>query len=162
MATTTSGRGRHELAPTSPCGDSRPARRRRSAPPASSIISGTQWPPTYGGSSHSRASDPRARRSRDGIAHAVEPRLQLAAQLLAALRHAGASRQPRHVVQHLAEGAPGPARYARAARQPRGHLADVVVGDGADRAERLGDDQVRRELRQRGLVQLVEGVAPRR
>src|SRR5207249_4675072 len=43
--------------------------------------------------------------------------------------------------------------------EPRCHRADVVIGDGAHRAQRLGDDQVGRELGQRGLVELVERLA---
>ena len=46
-----------------------------------------------------------------------------------------------------------------AARQPRGDRAHVVVGDGADRAQRLGHDQVGLELRQRLLVEPVERLA---
>ena len=41
----------------------------------------------------------------------------------------------------------------------RRHRDDVVVGDGADLADRLGDDQVRRQLRQTFLVEAVEGPA---
>ena len=46
-------------------GTSRPRRRATSTPPAISIISGTQWPPMKGGSSHSSASTG-GRGARDG------------------------------------------------------------------------------------------------
>ncbi len=43
--------------------------------------------------------------------------------------------------------------------QPLGHRAYVVVGDGADLADRLRDDQVGRELGEQVLVERVEGLA---
>ena len=46
--------------------------------------------------------------------------------------------------------------HPRRPRQPRRHLDHVLVGDGADVADRLGDDQVRRQRGQPRLVEAVE------
>ena len=130
-------------------------------PPASSIISGTQWPPAYGGSSHSSATTRGRWRSGNGLADAVEPRLKLAAQRLAtvsARRVASASRTRSSSTSPRRLGVERD--HARARLEPRGDRADVVVGDGADRAQRLGDDQVGLEVGERGLVELVERLAP--
>ena len=54
IATTTSG-SRPESSPQLTSGDLSPGGPAMSSPPAIEIISGTQWPPTNGGSSHSSA-----------------------------------------------------------------------------------------------------------
>ena len=144
------GRGRLAPRPTRPCATSRPAARARRAPPASSIICGTQWPPTNTGSSHSSA----ATGGRVGDLHGVGDGVQALGRprppaarpssgtpAASASRGTSASTSPmRGRVQrdHLGLGG-----------QPLGHRAHVVEGDGAHLAHRLGDDQVRRQLGQR-------------
>ena len=60
------------------------------------------------------------------------------------------------VVEHVRERLGSSEITSRAARQPSGDRPHVVVGDGAHRAHRLGDDQVDVEARERRLVELVE------
>ena len=94
--------------------------------------------------------------ARDRVAHRAQSHAKLPAQTLAALADAGGDREPDEVVEDLVEG-PGIERdHVGPAGQARGDRADVVVGDGADRAQRLGHDQVGLELEERSLVELVE------
>ena len=103
----------------------------------------------------------RARRSGNGVADAVEPRLKLGrAAPRRGPRTPVASAEPDEVVQHLPEGARVERDHVGARVEPLGHRAHVVIGDRADGAQRLGDDQVGRQAGEGGLVQLVEGLAP--
>ena len=160
MTTTRSGRAAAS-APQRTVRESTPASPIGSVPPASSIISGTQWPPMNGGSSHSRASDAGrvlgradrlAHRARSGARGRCAARRRARAIPIAARERLGVS-------EDLAEGRGVERDHLRMRRQPLGDRADVVVGDGADVAQRLGDDQVDVELAQRRLVELVERVA---
>ena len=156
IAITTSG-SRPESSPQLTSGDFSPGGPATSSPPAIEIISGTQWPPTKGGSSHSRAI------TRGGLG-APETAARTAASRpsssprssCASASRPGRLAEPDHVLEHLAERARVLLEHPRLARQPRGDLEHVLVGDGADVADRLGDDQVRRQLGQPLLVELVE------
>ena len=67
------------------------------------------------------------------------------------------------VGEHLRRGSTGSSEItARLARQPGGDRDDVVVGDGADLADRLGDDQVRLELAPAQARRARRGGGPRR
>jgi hypothetical protein len=68
-------------------------------------------------------------------------------------------REANQIIENLVEALGVERDHLRTRRQAARDRANVLVGDGADRAQRLGDDQVRRQRRQRGLVQLIEGVA---
>ena len=98
----------------------------------------------------------RRRRPLDRDAHRRQPALQLAAQLSRPFLDPDRGPQPGQVLQHLAERAGVLLHHPRPARQPRRHLDHVLEGDGADVADRLGDDQVRRQLGQPRLVEAVE------
>ena len=114
-------------APQPTSGDFSPGGPATSSPPAIEIISGTQWPPTKGGSSHSsamtrgRGAPPTAR------AHRRQPALELAPQLVRGRLDAGRLAEPDHVLEHLAEGArvllqdrgAGPAAGPRPRPRPR-------------------------------------------
>ncbi len=102
----------------------------------------------------------RAGSAADGIPDLVEAPLELAAQHLAALGHAGRLRQPDLVVQHLAEGLRIERDHLGPRGQPSGDLANVVVGHRANRAQRLRDDQIRTHGGELRLVQLIQGIAP--
>ena len=69
---------------------------------------------------------------------------------------AGRLAEADHVLEHLAEGARVLLEDAGPARQAGRDLDHVLVGDRADRADRLGDDQVRLQLGEQLLVELVE------
>ena len=99
---------------------------------------------------------PRRARARDGGPHRRQPSLELAAQLVGCLRDPGRLAEPDHVLEHLAQRARVLLNDPGLARQPGGDLDHVLEGDGADLADRLGDDQVGRELGQQLLVELVQ------
>ena len=91
IATTTSGRAARSSSQVA-VRESRPGSPATLRPPASSIISGTQWPPTYGGSSHSSATT----RGRGAPATASRTRSSRACKLgCAAPRRGPARRWPR-------------------------------------------------------------------
>ncbi len=95
----------------------------------------------------------------DRDAHAVDPRGGGLHEVYAGVARVGRLGERADVAQDLAERV----RVERDDRgpgvQPLGDRADVVVGDRAHRAQRLGDDQVGLELREAVLVQLVDGAA---
>ena len=128
--------------------DGSPGSPSTSSPPASSISCGVQWPATYTGSSHSSA----ATRGRGCAAHgepdavdapgavarpARRPRVAAIGRLRRACARRRASRR----------ASSGRARSRAGATAARLAISrDLVVGDGADRAQRLRDDQVGLEL----------------
>ena len=132
--------------PTRPCASARRPRPSTSWPPASSIISGTQCPPTNGGSSHSSASHARARCARDGGLDRLDAPARPRAQRRPRVRSPAASASRLDVGEHLAERHRVEREHARAPGQGRRDRHHVVVGDGAHLAHGLGHDQVRREL----------------
>ena len=67
--------------------------------------------------------------------------------------------EPDHVLEHLAQRARVLLDDPGLARQPGRDLDHLLVGDGADGADRLGDDQVGCELCQQLLVEFVERLA---
>ena len=137
-AATSSQLAVRDFSPGSPSG---------STPPASSISCGIQWPPTYGGASHSSAATVRgvAPSSRD--AHRVDPVGRVVEQLVGGALVLGRLGEPAHVAQHLAERHRVERDHLRLGRDLLGDGAHVVDRDGADLAQRLGDDQVRLERR---------------
>ena len=94
---TTSG-SRPASAPQPTSGDFRPGGPATSSPPAIEIISGIQWPPTKGGSSHSSAITRGLAGAGDRGADGRQPALELAAQLVAP---AARSRSPRRAGSRL-------------------------------------------------------------
>ena len=64
-----------------------------------------------------------------------------------------------HVAEHLAERVRVERDHLRRGLHPLGHRDDVVVGDRADRAQRLRDDQVGLQLAQPLLVERVDRLA---
>ena len=136
-----------------------PAKPSTSRPPASSIICGTQWPPTYNGSSHSRA----AVRGRDASATARSTASMRAAD--SATSRAPASGAPTvsarrgHVGEYLADGGRVERDDRRAGGQALGHGLYVLERHGTDGAHGLGDDEVHPEARELRLVELVERLA---
>jgi len=155
MTTTRSGASAASASqPTS--GDLAPAGPATSTPPASATISGIQWPPTKGGSSHSRASArglgaPATAARMAASRSSSSPRSSPARASIPA-----ASPSRGHILQHLPQAARILLQHPRRARQPRCHLDHVLEGDRADVADGLGDDQVRGQLRQPLLVEAVE------
>ena len=142
--------------PSATSGDFRPGGPATSSPPAIEIISGIQWPPTKGGSSHSSAIT-RGRAAPATAARTVASRPSSSPRSSwRRVRDRGGLAEPDHVLEHLAERARVLLEHPRPARQPRGDLDHVLVGDRADVADRLGDDQVGRELGEQLLVELVE------
>ncbi len=158
IATTTSGRAAASSSQPA-VRDFVPALPRASSPPALSIISGTQWPPMNGGSSHSSASTrgrgAPATASRTAVKAGLEPRAKLG-RLLGGARGIA---QPADVGEHLGEPLGVERDHRRAGGEALGDRDHVVVGDRADLADRLGDDQVHLELAQGRLVELVEMAA---
>ena len=103
--------------------------------------------------------DPGARRVGDRGPDGVDPGPQLPAQALAAVADAAGLAEADEVAEDLVEGRGVEREHLGGARQARGDRANVVVGDGADRAERLGDDQVGALGGKRLLIELVERIA---
>ncbi len=100
-----------------------------------------------------------AGRAFDGGTHILEPPLEIVTQGDGPVGDPGRLAQPRDVGEHVGEVRGVERDHLRERREAGGHGYDVVVGDRADLADRLGDDQVDVELAQRGLVELVQ-VAP--
>ena len=90
----------------------------------------------------------------------VDPRGDLSHQLDALLAAIGRLGHRAHVAERLAEGVRVERDDLRPRGQLRGELGDVLVGDGADRTERLRDDQIRLQRPQGVLVELVDRLAP--
>ena len=67
--------------------------------------------------------------------------------------------QHAHVAEHLAERVRVERDHLRLGVEPLGDRLDVLVGDRADRAQRLRDDQVGLQVAQRRLVELVDRAA---
>ena len=101
----------------------------------------------------------RARRVGHGALHGVDPGRGLLHQALAGLRHPGGLGQARHVGEDLAERGRVERDHGRTSGQALGDREHVVVGHGADLADRLGHDQVHVELVERVHVELVERLA---
>ena len=106
--------------------------------------------------------DPRAGRPGHGRVDRLQPGAELGEQPAAALGLARGLREPNEVLEHLVEGLGVKREDGRAAGELGGDAADVVVGDGAHGAERLGHDQVGRELAQGRVVEPVQRLAARR
>ena len=153
IATTTSGSRPGELAPAD-LGRLLPRRPGDVHAAGDRIISGTQCPPTKGGSSHSSASTRRRLRRRPRR-DPREPPLEPPRSSRPRARRPAAS-PSRATSSRTSPGAPGPAGDRGPPRQAGGHLEDVLVGDGADVADLLGDDQVGLQGGQTLLVELVE------
>ena len=145
--------------PQATSGDFSPGGPATSSPPAIEIISGIQWPPTKGGSSHSRAITRGRLRPGDRGANGGQAPLELTAQLVRLGLDLGRLAEADHVLEHLAERARVLLQDPGLAGQPRRDLEHVLVGDRADVADRLGDDQVGGELGEQLLVELVERLA---
>ncbi len=106
--------------------------------------------------------DARARLLAHGELDAVDARGDIGDQLDAALARAGRLGERAHVAERLAERMRVERDHARIRRQLTRDLGDVVIGDGADGAERLRDDHLRRELGERVAVELVDRLAGER
>ena len=91
--------------------------------------------------------------------HAVDPAGGVGDQFDARVLGVGGLRERAHVAQHLAERVRVQGDHPRRRVDPLRDRAHVVIGHGADRAERLRHDQVRRERLQRMLVELVDRAA---
>ncbi len=128
--------------------DGRPGSARRASPPAASIICGSQWPGTNGGSIHS-ATKTRGRRAPARSAASVERRTSsiaaahLAGDLPPPLRHAEPRRERLDRCRDLVERGRVERDHGGADRAGRPELARA---DGAHRAQVLGDDHVRCQL----------------
>ena len=139
--------------------DFSPGRPSGSTPPAISISCGIQWPPTYGGASHSSAATvrggaPSSRARTASIRSAASSSSSSAApssSVASASRRTSLSTSPS--VIGSSEITCG---LRRDLLRDRAH---VVERDRADLAQRLGDDQVRLELVQLLRVELVEVLA---
>ena len=158
IATTTSGLDA-AISSQSRSGTCRHARRAAARRPPISIISGTQWPPVKGGSSHSSGRTVGRSAPSTAVRTACQPPLEREAKRVGSVVDARDLAEPADVVEHLVEVVRVERDDPRPALQPGGHGDDVVIGDGAHLAERLGDDQVDVELRQRRLVEGVEMLA---
>ncbi len=118
-------------------------------------------PPTYGGSSHSSAI------TRGMLAPATAART-VASRPSSSPRSSWAwcgdrrcLAQADHVLEHLAQRARVLLQDLRLTAQPGRHLEHVLVGDRADSADRLGDDQIGGELGEQLLVQFVQRLSLR-
>src|SRR5262249_41964983 len=153
MATTTSG----SAAATSPHVRRRepaPGRFRTSSPPAAAIISGTQWPPAKGGSSHPSAATrgpgppstvAATRASRRGGPR--EPAVEAGQERLGRRPAAGRRADAADVGEDVGERARVEREEVRAAGERAERAVHLLRRDGADRAEALGDDEVGSEVR---------------
>ena len=141
----------------------RPAKPRTSSPPAYSISCGVQWPAANGGSSHSSAATRgSARRAAHRQPDAVDPRRGVADQLDGGVPAVGRLRERPRVAQHLADRVWVERDHPRVRLDLLGDRADVVVGDRAHRAQRLGDDQVGSQVVEGLDVELVDRLAGER
>ncbi len=100
---------------------------------------------------------PRPRGIGDRGADRLQAGLELAPNAGGTILDPGRLAEPVHVRQHLAEGARVLLQHPRPPRQTRRHRDHILVGDGADLADRLGDDQLRLQFGQPFLVERVEG-----
>ena len=146
-------------APRSDGPSDRRARRWRRRRPPSAIISGTQWPPANGGSSHSSASTRGRGRPATAARTAASRRSRSASSASAAAVRPVTAPTRRMSAKHLAERP----RIERDQLGAAGEGADGAVHlrrrHRADRAELLGDDDVRRQLGDPRLVERVEAEA---
>ena len=147
------------------CSEFSPAKPSTSSPPANSISCGVQWPAAKGGSSHSSADHPRSPPGARGREHAdaIDPR-----------RRPRAPGRPRRPCVSVAwasvRASPSTSPTVCGSSEITigwrvdllGDRPDVVVGDRAHRAQRLGDDQVGLQLVQRVGVELVDRLAGQR
>ena len=94
-----------------------------------------------------------------GEPHAVDPRSRVAHQVDAGVLGVGRLCERAHVPQHLAQRVRIQRHHLRLGVEPLGDRAHVVVGDRADGAQRLRDDQIGLKVPQGGLVELVDRAA---
>ena len=99
---------------------------------------------------------PRPGRVGDGLANRVQAALEPVAKLGRPLGDARRLAQAGDVGEHLGEVGGVERDHRGPGRQALGHRDHVVVGDRADLADGLGDDQIDLELGQGRLVELVE------
>ncbi len=100
--------------------------------------------------------DARAPGAGDGCGYGLQPCFELGAQAVGGPRNPGCLTESGDVFENLGEAAGVLLHDPRRARQSSGDLDHVLVGDRADVADRLGDDQVRFQRRQPLLVEAVE------
>ena len=132
-----------------------------SMPPASSIISGTQWPPANGGSSHSSARTRGRGRPAAAARTAASRSSSRPTSASAAAARPTAVADAADVGEDVGEGPRVERQQVRAAGEGLDGAVHLRRRDGADRAELLRDDEVGRELGDPRLVQRVEaGAAP--
>ncbi len=154
------GPGRRDLLPGRRRASARPGSARASVPPAASIISGTQWPAGVDGVEPLERGDPGPLERRRRGPHGVDPRLQRAPQARPAVGGAAGRPPSRSASASTSPSVEGSSESTRGRLGSRaGDGDDVVVGDRADRADGLGDDQIDVELGQPLLVELVERLA---
>ena len=126
--------------------DGAPGQPSTASAPATCSISGTQWPPLTGGSPHSRANT----RGRSSPATAawtpIESLPQPGHDLLGLLGDAGGLADLPHAVQDLVQGAGVQGEDLGLAAQDVQGLGDLAGGDGADRTQVLGQDQLGAQL----------------
>lgn len=91
--------------------------------------------------------------------HPVDARCRIRDQLHAALARAGGLGHGTHVAECLAEGLRVEREDLRMGGDALRQLRDFGVGDGAHRAQRLGDDQIWLQGNQSVLVELVDRLA---
>ena len=101
----------------------------------------------------------RAVRAAHGKLHAVEAIGEVFHQVHRVVLRVRGLGERAHVAQHLAERVRIQREHLRGGIEPLRDGADVVLGDGAHGAERLGDDQVRLQVLQLALVELVDRAA---
>ena len=144
------------------CSDGSPANPRTSSPPAYSISCGVQWPAAYGGSSHSSAATRGRLAPRTGEPDPVDPRRGLSDQVDRLVLGVGRLRQRPGIAEHLADRPRVQRDHDRLAVDLLGDRTDLVVGDRADPAQRLGDDQLGLQLVQQVGVERVQSCAGQR
>ena len=130
-------------------------------PPASSISCGVQWPATKTGSSHSSAATVTSGSSIDGLLHRVDARALARDQVERGAASAPVACAIVRTSHHRLAERPRVERDDLRARPAAASAiaCDLVVADGADRAQLLRDDQVGLELAQQLLVEAVDRVA---
>ncbi len=98
----------------------------------------------------------------DGQPDAVDARCGVAHELDRGVLGVGRLGERARIAEHLADGVRVERDHARMALDLVRDGADVVVGDRAHRAQRLGDDQVRPEFVEQLRVELVDRFAGQR
>ena len=141
--------------------DRSPSRPRRSQPPARRICSGTQWPTANGGSSHSRPTTrtggcPRSRRSARCVSSVLSRSRRLGDHVDRGVLGVGHRADRRDRVEDALDRRRLERHDADVGVDRPGHLVDLAVADRADRAQLLGQDEVRVGRLERLLVELVE------